>query len=285
MLILDNASEDGSYELAQSYAEKEPRIQLHRNEETLAQMPNWNRSMSLISEQSEYCKVVHADDWLFPECLMAMVDAATEEPTAGIIGAHRLEEESVSLDGLPFPSHGVEGREILRRRFLGGRDLFGSPSSIMYRSEEVRARQPFYNEANLHADTEVCYDILTQKDFGFVHQVLTFTRRHNETTSTFAKRMQTYIPADLMMLKKYGPCVLSDSEMSGAVERKLKQYYHFLGFRLWKSRDAELRSFSKEFWAYHKEALLRETGEFDRLRIARGCLLAAYRSVLAKIRL
>lgn len=285
LLILDNASTDGSYELAQSYAEKDARIQLHRNDATLAQMPNWNRSMALISDQSEYCKVVHADDWLFPECLMAMVMAAIEEPTAGIIGAYRLEEESVSLDGLPFPSHGVAGREILRRRFLGGRDLFGSPSSIMYRSEEVRSRQPFYNEDNLHADTEVCYDILLQRDFAFVHQVLTFTRRHNETTSTFAKRMQTYLPADLMMLRKYGAAVLNEQELSAAIERKITHYYRFLGFRLWKSREAQFRAFADEFWAFHKQALLRETGSFNRLRIFRTGLLAAYRSFISKISL
>ncbi|MDO6460048.1 glycosyltransferase family 2 protein [Granulosicoccaceae sp. 1_MG-2023] len=285
LLILDNASDDGSYALAQRYAAQDSRIRVFRNEQQLAQMPNWNRSMSLISDESRFCKVVHADDWLFPDCLMQMVSAAMAAPQAGIIGAYRLEEESVSLDGLPFPSHCVDGREMLRKRFLGGPDLFGSPSSIMYRSDEVRARRPFYNEDNLHADTEVCYDILLQRDFAFVHQVLTFTRRHNETTSTFAKRMQTYIPADLMMLKKYGARVLSEDELSGLVERKLQHYYRFLGFRLWKSREAAFRAFSDEFWDYHKAALRRETGAFSRVRVARGLLLAAYRAVINKITL
>ena len=283
LIILDNNSSDGSLQLAQSYAEKEPRIRIETNAETLPQMDNWNRSMTLISEQSLYCKVVHADDWLFPNCLSEMVSLAEDNPSVAIVGSYRLEEESVSLDGLKYPSTCVSGRDMLRRRFLGGADLFGSPTSIMYRSDEVRAREQFYNPSNLHADTEICYEILREKDFGFVHQVLTFTRRHNETTSTYARRMQTYMPSDLKMLKTYAPLVLDKREFRTAFNRRLRNYYRMMGHRLLRFRRADNRAFWGEFWAYHAAAL-KEVGEsFSRWRVARGSLHALYRAFLSKI--
>ncbi len=283
LIILDNCSEDDSLKIARSYADKDSRIKIHTNPVTVPQIENWNRSMTLISPDSQYCKVVHADDWLFPNCLIDMVDLAVNNPSVAIIGSYRLEEATVTLDGLPYPSTCVKGREIIRRRFLGGTDMFGSPSSIMYRSDQVLNREAFYNTDNLHADTEICYAILQEYDFGFVHQVLTFTRRHNETTSTYARRMQTYMPCDLMMLKKYGSNVLSEQEYRQAVSEKLKNYYRFLGFRLLKFKDPEYREFWSEFWAYHKDALNTLGEKFSWSRVFSASLFSVYKSLLSKI--
>ena len=285
LIILDNNSDDGTLGIVQEFAKREPRIQVHTNPETLSQMDNWNRSMSLISRDSKYCKVIHADDWLFPGCLSEMVRLAMENPSVALVSAYRLEEESVTLDGLPFPSTCVPGRELLRQRFLGGADYFGSPSSVMYRSDQVLGRKEFFNAANLHADTEICYEILLQNDFGFVHQVLTFTRRHNETTSTYAKRMQTYMPSHLMMLKKYGPEVLDEQELQQVISERLKNYYRFLGYWLLQCRRAENRSYWSEFWAYHKKALDELGFGLNVSRVITSSGFAFYKALLSKLHL
>ena len=60
---------------------------------------------------------------------------------------------------------------------LGGVWLFGTPSTVMYSSDIVRARAPhFYPEDRFYHDTDAAFQILVDHDFGFVHQVLTFTR-------------------------------------------------------------------------------------------------------------
>ena len=46
----------------------------------------------------------------------------------------------------------------------------------MYRCSLVRSQSPFYDESLLHEDTEKCLQILEHRDFGFVHQVLSFLR-------------------------------------------------------------------------------------------------------------
>ena len=283
LVVLNNNCSDGSLAIAQKYAAMDDRIRIESNSETLPQMENWNRSMRLISPKSKYCKVVHADDWLFPNCLSEMVALAENNPSVALIGSFRLEEEAVTLDGLPYPSACVPGRDVIRRRFLGGADLFGSPTSIMYRADQVLGREDFYNVENLHADTEVCYEILKNHDFGFVHQVLTFTRRHNETTSTYARRMQTYMPSDLIMLKEFGPGVLDNGELTKAVDRKMTNYYRMLGYRLLQFRKPEHKDYAREFWDYHKKALARAGESFSWLRVVWGSAFSIHRALIEKV--
>ncbi|MCG7850986.1 MAG: glycosyltransferase family 2 protein, partial [Methanosarcinaceae archaeon] len=51
-IILNNASQDGSRRIAQAFAEKDPRIRLHDNEDVLPMVRNWNRAIEYISDQS-----------------------------------------------------------------------------------------------------------------------------------------------------------------------------------------------------------------------------------------
>ncbi len=191
-VIVNNCSTDRSLEIAQQYAQQDARIRIHNNETFLNLIQNWNHAMRQISPESKYCKVVHADDWLFPECITKMVELAEQNSTVGIVGSYRLDEDQVTLDRLPYPSTVVPGRKICRTSLLGGSYIFGSPTSLLLRSDLVRNRDSFYNEANLNADRVVCFDILQQADFGFVHQVLTYTRRHNESMTSAVHRLGTH---------------------------------------------------------------------------------------------
>lgn len=211
-VIVDNCSTDRSREIAAEYAKRDERVRVRAHDVHLDMLPNWNRALREVSAESQYCKVVHADDWLYPECLERMVDVGERHPSAGLIGAYRLEEDRVNLDGLPYWVELAPGRDVGRYSLLGGRYLFGSPTALLVRSSLVRAREKFYSETNLHADTEVCYELLRETDFGFVHQVLTFTRRHNEAATTFANRVKTHIPGKLIVLLKYGAYYLDDDE-------------------------------------------------------------------------
>jgi hypothetical protein len=177
-----------------------------------------------------------------------MVEVAEANPSVGIVGAYRLDEDRVNLDGLPYPSTVVPGREICRWSLLGGPYIFGSPTSLLIRSDLIRTRKKFYNESNIHADLEACFDILQSADFGFVHHVLTFTRRHNETLTTFSRRFNTYLIANFIVLKKYGPIYLNREEYEKRLKLKIRNYHRFLARSIFEQRE-------KDFWDYHKRAL------------------------------
>jgi glycosyltransferase involved in cell wall biosynthesis len=248
-IIVNNCSKDRTLEIAQEYARQDVRIRVHNNGEFLRAVQNWNHALQLISAESKYCKVVHADDWLFPECLTEMVKVAEANPTVGLVSSYRLEGSQVRNNGLLYPSTVVPGREICRGSLLNGFYVFGSPTSVLIRSDIVRNRKAFYNEWVPHQDEEVSYAILQDTDFGFVHQVLTYSRVHDETiTASFGKRFNTFLLGKLIVLVKYGPIYLTRAEYEQCFNRLMGRYYRFLGNSFIHRRE-------KEFWNYHKSVL------------------------------
>ena len=246
--IVNNCSTDRTLEIAQKYAERDKRIRIHNNTEFVGCDQNGNIAFRQISLDTKYCKVVHADDWLFPECIMKMVELAEANPTVAIVGAYGLGNAHVYWVGLDDRRTVFSGREICRKNLLGGGYLCGSPTSMLIRSDEIRKRPVFYNEANPHCDQETCFDVLRDQDFGFVHQVLTYTRIHSETESTFCGRFNTYILGNLEVLTKYGRTYLSANEYEQQSKRLWRRYYASLGSRVFRNRE-------KGFWEYHRKEL------------------------------
>ena len=224
-VIVDNCSTDGTREIARRYADGDARIRLVTPEEFVGVVESGNRSLREISPDSTYTKVVHADDWLFPECLERMVGLCEENPSVGVVSAYRLEETRVTLTGLPHSITVIPGREMARSILLGGPypQLFGSPSSLLIRSDLIRSRDPFYDvqfdiseDHPFTEDLAACLEILRDSDFGFVHQVLTFTRRNEDSPFSRFARLRANIPEHLNLIVEYGPYVPGTRGISSA---------------------------------------------------------------------
>src|SRR5215212_996819 len=71
--IVDNNSTDATADIVREFAAREPRISLSQNDDFLPIMRNWNHALRQMPDDAKYCKVVHADDTLFPECFERMV--------------------------------------------------------------------------------------------------------------------------------------------------------------------------------------------------------------------
>jgi glycosyltransferase involved in cell wall biosynthesis len=263
--IVDNCSTDESLEIAHRYASRDPRIRVHKNQQYLQVIANHNAALRQISATCKYCKVVFADDWIFPECLEKMVAIAEEYPSVGIVGAYCLEGQQVICTGLPYSRRLVDGREICRQHLLEKLHLFGSPNSLLYRADLVRSRDPFFNEANIHADTEVCFALLRACDFGFVHQVLTFTRLRSGSLNTVSNDLHAYFSGMLRIIGTYGPYYLTGEELTSYLQKELSAYYRFLGKSLFFGRD-------QKFWDFHKNNLIELSVGFSRTRLAMAVL-------------
>ncbi len=157
----------------------------------------------------------------------------------------------VTLHGLPLDEEVVPGRELCRRLLLGELPyLFGSPTSTMLRADLVRTRADLYDATFLHADTVACYDLLQESDFGFVHQVLTYTRLHSEAMTTTTNAIGTYQPEHLRMLVRYGPACLSEEEYRLRLAAAGGSYARVLAKRTHRWREPEYREFHKRQLGY-----------------------------------
>ena len=141
------------------------------------------------------------------------------------------------MPGVPEASTVIAGREACRLRLLGGPYVFGQATSVLFRSDIVRSRWAFYNESNLHADSEVCFALLEHRDFGFVHQVLTYTRPREGSLTSYSGEFNTYLPMILSELVEFGPKYLSDDERSQRIAQHLGAYYKYLGEQVFEGRE------------------------------------------------
>jgi glycosyltransferase involved in cell wall biosynthesis len=258
-IIVDNCSTDHTPEILERYSKSDARIRVCRNPELLPIIANHNHAFRLISPQAKYCKIVSADDWLFPECLARMVDLAERNPAVGIVGSYQLSGGGtdwrawcVKWAEIPYPSPVTPGREICRNYLLGGPYVFGTPTSILYRADLVRRDESFYPNSTAEADTSACIKYLASSDFGFVHQVLSYERIHQSQMSTTSKDLHAYWLSKISDLQEYGALYLAPDELKTRSAELTEEYYALLA-----ACAVNLRG--KTFWAHH-EKRLREIG-------------------------
>jgi glycosyltransferase involved in cell wall biosynthesis len=272
--VINNCSTDSTLQIASSYAARDPRIRVVTNDRFLPAIGSHNAAMRRISTASKYCKVVLGDDWLYPECLTRMVAIAEQYPNVGIVGAYVLEGNRVICSGLPYTKTVLSGREVCRRHMLEELYLFGSATSLLFRADLVRSNDPFFNESNIHADTEVCFKILRQSDFAFAHQVLTYTRVRPKSVGAASKALSTDLSGTLQILLTHGAEYLDGGEFAGRLRKHLDAYYDFLAVSvLRRGRDATL-------WEYHKRKLIETGVGFSRVRVASALLRRMAKTIL-----
>jgi len=266
-IVVNNSSTDGTLRIAEEYARQDTRIQVHSNESLLPIIANHNRAFRLISPASKYCKVVSADDWIFPECLMRMVALAEAHPTVGLVGSYQLsggdDKWYVRTDGLPYHKTVVPGLEMCRLQLLGKLDVFGNPTSNLYRCDLVRSTDAFYPNTTAEADLSACYKSLQRSDFGFVHQVLSYERIHQVRATTTSLSLNAYFSAKIGDLLAYGSSCMTESDLQRRLRELLDRYYEALAIGAVNRRD-------REWWKYHKSRL-RELGyPLDSLRLLKA---------------
>lgn len=266
-VIVDNACTDGSREIAESFAAQDPRIRIVETQCLLPQVQNYNFALRQISPHARYCKMVQADDWIYPTCLREMVALAESDPEVAIVGAYRLATDFVFDHGLVCTGPDttrtvVAGRDACRRFLIDRVYIFGSPTSLLYSADLVRSRDPFFLEveSGYFEDAELCFDVLENAKFGFIHQILSCTRWDNTGITTGVHDFSIHKLMRYIMVKRYGSRYLSESEYRLCLSTAEREYYELLASSLFKARGTE-------FWKYHAKGLEQSGEQIDWRRV------------------
>jgi len=247
-LIVDNASTDDSLAIARSYQEKDERIRVVACTDHLPQMPNYNRALRHIDTKFDYCKVMQADDVIYENCLNEMVAIAETDPRIAIVGAYTVLQNRVFLDGLDFRERNLDGKDVCKRYFFGGNYILGSPTTCLYRMNQISQLENFYAENSPFADADAAFRILLDGRFGFVHQVLSVSREYPESITASWDGYGSDVTLQRVMVEKYGSEVLSDKECR-AIGNRLR----------WRHRRAVgkgvLKLLGKSFFDFQRQAL------------------------------
>lgn len=277
LVAVDNASSDRTFEILQRYAAKDERISVMRNPETVSIVANYNIACRQLAPDAKFCKIIAADDWLYPTCLEEMVKLGVAYPNIGLIGALSRAKGGVDPCRFPFESNVVSGREVMREFLLNSTHLLGAPTPLMYRADLVRRQERFFGADTLQTDADACLRILAEHDYGFVHQVLTYTRDRPASMTSFADRFNVYLPNQIEFLINFGPSCFDEAELKAVLADFMRRYYNDLGAEAFRGRD-------KEYWDYHRRRLTDLGRPLSRARLMLNAFFFAAEAAVQRVR-
>ncbi len=178
LVIVDDASDDGSYELATALALKDPRIKLHKNESKLGIARNRHRAAGLCT--GEFIGHIDSDDMLERWALEEMLRVFNSKPDVALAYSDFAQVDVKGKVELYSASHDYDP-SILHRH---GWRHFG-----VYRKSAYDATQGFNTKLlNGCEDGDLFMQIAEQFSCYRTPKVLYYYRSHSTNTTRTMKK-------------------------------------------------------------------------------------------------
>jgi glycosyltransferase involved in cell wall biosynthesis len=208
ILVVENASTDGTGDLVRRRSTEDSRIRLERFEQPVSAPANHNRAIRLA--RGELVKFLHADDVLYPDCLERMAAIFDAHPQVGFVFARRhiqLEnpDDPEALDWArrygslhgSFTALGEvnRGQELLAQYLPTFGDSqyqnwIGEPSAVMVRRECFERVGAFSDRLRQSWDLELWLRIFAVCEVGFVDEPLGAFRYHPRSLTSRNARVR-----------------------------------------------------------------------------------------------
>ncbi len=206
VLVLDNASDDGTWEIVQGCATRDQRIRAIRQDRNVGAVANFNHAIA--QSRGSYVKLLMQDDLLETECVRAMASVMNDHPSVGMVFSPRhvlLEDPrdtiaqrwamalSVLHTDIEPLSEVNEGRQLVARYLRGRLDAnpFGEPTAVMVRRNAFEEAGLFGTHLTQLTDLEVWLRIAARFDVGFVREPLATFRFHQDSATSANTKQRT----------------------------------------------------------------------------------------------
>lgn len=239
-VLLDNCSKDATPEIMARYrASVDYPVIHHRNEATLPQAQNFNAAVQMVPAGAAYFTMLCADDEMKPDAIAEMMALAADHPDMVMMGGRE------SVNGDLRPCYLPEGVSIFAASNVAARVLADDARlpfpHVMWRRDFLRAGEKFFDEAFVAFDAEIALKVLVNGGglFGFVHKHL-FNNIHHEAalTATLVRKKIPYLWEQLLLIERYGPAALSNTEYRRIHKKHLRVVYRrFLWWMLFGPRE------------------------------------------------
>ena len=182
-ILVDNCSTDGSSEIASQYAARFPdKIRL-----ICTPIHFFLRSKTTISPFLRFLPTANIARWCrrtigsFPIASRAWWKWLKRIQASALSPPTNWSLTTPLSVACPIPARRCRAGTSVGLFSSEIKYFFGTPTCLLMRSELVRSRKPFYEERYApFEDAHACFDALRTWNFGFVHQVLTYSRRNND---------------------------------------------------------------------------------------------------------
>ncbi len=268
-ILVDNRSTDGTEEILRELSAKDSRVRCVFCEEHVGMVANWNRALALVPDESVYFRQLSVDDRLTPTCLSRTIDAAERNPDVAIVssfflnGKRRLPKTALSRETR------INGRDVVRRLFLGGPDYLAQPSVLLLRREIISGWPELYAAKGFppgltcepplsQADKEGLLDTLLVSDLLFVPEQLVHLRVDPDSATGYSWRVGSWHAGWMELLMRHGAMFFEPTEISRLMRRLTFKYVRSSVWRSLKGKglfDGEFSDFRQHSIAYLIPAL------------------------------
>ena len=179
LLIVDDCSGDGTGEIIERFAAKDPRIIYRANDSNLGMVANWNHCLKMA--RGRYVKFLFQDDiFIFPDSLGKMVRILDADPDVSLVASCRRVinrySEVVKDEAFFQTSVTAKGFDIIRYCILKHGNVIGEPSAVIFRKEQ--ACRGFNGNYRQIVDLEMWFHLLEQGKFEYIVEPLCGFRIH-----------------------------------------------------------------------------------------------------------
>ena len=229
LVIVDNASNDQTSSIVESYAKQDPRIKFSINKVNIGMVENWNRCLTIA--KGEYIKFVFADDLLAsPNALAQMITLLDSDTSISLVGSSRnvINEFSQNTGIVSHFKTGImTGTNVIIRCLLELNNFIGEPSVVMFRKKQ--AGRGFKTNYQQIVDLEMWFHLLEQGSFAFINEPLCSFRIHGQQQTVKNKKSHSHLKDFVYLLDDY---LHKDYVLLSSFMKRYLQYDTLYGF--WK---------------------------------------------------
>ena len=191
IVVVDNASDDGTWDICQKFAALDLRVRIFRNEVNIGPVRNWIRCAQ--EAKGVFSKILFSDDCMEPNCLNEMVQKLSDQRVAlvycdALLGKSR--EDSIVIYSQADSSK-IDGNHFLS--LVLSYKAPKSPGAVLIRTVDLlKNLHPSFPTSTPRsfekngAGPDVLLLLLTSRDYEYVEyikQPLVFFRDHSASFS------------------------------------------------------------------------------------------------------
>lgn len=197
VIVADNASTDGTWDICQSFARRDPRVRIFRNDHNIGPVRNWRRCID--EARGVFGKILFSDDLISPAFLEKTVPYLADPEVGLVFSAVEIGPEIgqtvVAFDGAGIPSV-YSSADFIRDSLLSASVL--SPGNALFRLADLKRNlmleipSPSITDFPKHgAGPDLLLYLLTAKQYPHVAHVsepLCFFRSHADSITISSDR-------------------------------------------------------------------------------------------------